>query len=211
MGEKDMLEVSVREFIDSTAAKTPTPGGGSVAGVVGALGTALGEMAMNFTRGKKKYAEHEELYAQVAPRLAKARSMFCDLVSDDMEAFGLYQEAQRMEDGADKDKAMEVATAAAINVPREMAKLTLAVMADLHALADKCNRFLISDLVASAALGVAVLKLCDYNVRINTPYLPDKQAAEEIRASSRGDIDRAAGYLKDIEQAAENVFTPKKG
>ena len=34
---QDMLALSVREFVAAAAAKTPTPGGGSVAGVVGAL------------------------------------------------------------------------------------------------------------------------------------------------------------------------------
>ena len=43
MSEKDdVLSLSVREFAAATAAKTPTPGGGSVAGAVGAVGVALG-------------------------------------------------------------------------------------------------------------------------------------------------------------------------
>ena len=69
----EMLRSSVEEFVAATAAKQPTPGGGSVAGVVAALGTALGEMSLNFTRGKKKYAEHEEFYAHLGGRLEKTR------------------------------------------------------------------------------------------------------------------------------------------
>ena len=59
---QDILSIPVREFLAATAAKQPTPGGGSVAGVVAGLGVALGEMALNFTKGKKKYAEHEAFY-----------------------------------------------------------------------------------------------------------------------------------------------------
>ena len=57
----DLLSMTVRDFAAATAARQPTPGGGSVAGVVGALGAALGGMALAFTRGKKKFAEHEAL------------------------------------------------------------------------------------------------------------------------------------------------------
>ena len=35
----DILQNTVEEFIGATGAKTPTPGGGSVAGVVGASRT----------------------------------------------------------------------------------------------------------------------------------------------------------------------------
>ncbi len=79
---RDILSVSVREFIEAVAERKPTPGGGSVAGVVGALAVALGEMALNFTRGKKQFAEHEELHERIARRLGRARRMFDKLISD---------------------------------------------------------------------------------------------------------------------------------
>lgn len=197
----DLLQGSVKEFIESVAAKTPTPGGGSVAGVVGALGVALSEMALNFTRGKKKFAEHEALYAAVAQRFAKARTMFADLMADDMEAFQLYQSSTRLPDGQEKDQAVQLATAAAIDVPREMAKLALAALADMRSLADKCNPYLVSDLVAGAALASAVVRLCDYNVRMNVPNVADRQAATEIALASRTDVARANNTLDEIEKA----------
>jgi len=199
--EKDILGSSVREFAAAAAAKTPTPGGGSVAAVAGALGVALGEMALNFTMGKKKYAEHEAFYAHLSPRLAKARQMFEDLVADDISAYKLYQESTRMEDGADKDAAVQLATAAAINVPREAMKLGLAVLADLHAMIDKCNRWLITDLMAGGTLVLAAIRLSDYNVCVNLPGLAEKDAAAEIRAASVADLARAGELQKAIEDA----------
>ena len=38
----DLANMTVKQFIDATAAAQPTPGGGSVAGVVGALGSGSG-------------------------------------------------------------------------------------------------------------------------------------------------------------------------
>jgi formiminotetrahydrofolate cyclodeaminase len=201
--QEDMLKLTVRDFLAATAAKTPTPGGGSVAGVVGALAVALGEMSLNFTRGKKKFAEHEEFHSHLGGRLVKAREMFQELVTDDMAAYRLYQETTRREDGPEKEQAMELATAAAINVPREVTKLSLAVLDDLQSLVDRCNPWLISDLVAAAALGVAALRLSDYNVRINVPNLSDKAVGEELRESSRADLKRGIAAFEAIEQAAK--------
>jgi formiminotetrahydrofolate cyclodeaminase len=198
---QDLLSMSVRDFAAATAAKQPTPGGGSVAGVVGALGVALGEMALAFTRGKKKFAEHEETYAHLAGRLGRARQMFQQLVGDDVAAFRNYQEAMRMEDSAAKAEAMQVATAAAIAVPREAAKLALAVLGDLRELADKCSPWLVSDLVAAAALAEATCRLSDYNVRINVGQVDDPAAAADLRKGSGDDVARAAVLREQIEAA----------
>ena len=200
--QKDILSMPVRDFVAAVAAKTPTPGGGSVAGVVGALATALGEMTLNFTRGKKKFAQYEAQHAHLAARLERSRRMFESLVSDDVSAYTLYRDASAMPEGREKDQAMQLALSAAINVPREMAKLTLAMMEDLQALGPSCNPYLISDLVAGAALGAAAVRLCDYNVRINAPQLADRVAAEDVRAASAEDVKKAQAVMQSIEQAA---------
>ena len=200
---KDLLSMSVREFAAAAAAKQPTPGGGSVAGVVGALSVALGEMALNFTKGKKKYAEHEEAYARLSGRMERAREMFQQLVADDVAAFGTYQQASRMEDSPQKDEAMQIATAAAIDVPREAAKLALAVLGDLRELADKCNPWLVSDLVASAALAEAACRLSDYNVRINVGQVEDAAAAGDVRQGSADDLAKAVAIREEIEAAVK--------
>ncbi|MFA6134073.1 MAG: cyclodeaminase/cyclohydrolase family protein [Phycisphaerae bacterium] len=197
----DLLALPVGQFIDAIAAKTPTPGGGSVAGVVGAMAVALAEMALNFTQGKKKYAKHEEFHAHLAARLRKMRGMFQDLVADDISAYGLYQETTRREDGPEKDTAMQLALAAAIDVPREAAKLSLALLEDLQAFADKCSPYLISDLAAAAALAAATARLSDYNVRVNVPQVADAAGADEVRRSSADDLAKAGQLLTSIEQS----------
>ena len=196
---KDFMAMPVSEFVACTAAKTPTPGGGSIAGVAGALGTALGEMALNFTRGKKKFADHEAFHARLGERLERARGMFQDLVADDVQAYQLYQQATRQDDGPEKDEAVQLATAAAIHVPRETAKLALAIMDDMKALADKCNPYLITDLIAAGALLAATVRLSDYNVRVNVPNLTDKAAAADIKQASADDLTRAIALLDEIE------------
>lgn len=202
MGNENILDSSVRDFAAATAAKTPTPGGGSVAGVVGSLSVALGEMALNFSRGKKALAEHAAYHEHLAARLAKARRMFQDLVTDDIVAYRLYQAAKDMEDGPGRDEQVQLATAAAIDVPREATKLALAVLADMKELAGKCNRWLITDLLACAALAEAAVRLSDYNVRINVPNVSEAELGAAVKQASADDLAAAVALREAIEAAA---------
>jgi formiminotetrahydrofolate cyclodeaminase len=202
----DILQNSVLEFIDATCAKTPTPGGGSVAGVVGALGVALGRMTLNFSKGKKSLAEHEPYYAELEQRLEAACDATLDLVRYDIAAYQAYQEANRLPDGDDKTRAVEKATAAAIDVPRKTTKTALAILEDMQELADKCNKWLITDLLAAGALAVAAATLSDYNVRINLPNMADQAAADEIRTASRDDLARARAIHTETEQATREIL-----
>ena len=52
----DMTLASCREFVSVLASDAPAPGGGGAAALVGAIGTALGNMVGSLTVGKKKYA-----------------------------------------------------------------------------------------------------------------------------------------------------------
>ena len=202
----DFLSLTVRDFAAATADKTPTPGGGSVAGAVGMLATGLGEMSLNFTRGKKKFAQFEEYYEHLAKRLTKARALFADLVADDVAAYSYYQETSKLPDGPEKSAAMQTATAAAISVPRESSKLALALLEDLAELADKCNPWLITDLVAAAALAAAVVQMSDLNVRVNAPNLPDKQEGKDLRQASREDLARARELLAQVEKVGDGIL-----
>ena len=51
-----ITERSIHAYLEALSAREPTPGGGSVAALVGALAAGLGVMVANFTLGRKKYA-----------------------------------------------------------------------------------------------------------------------------------------------------------
>jgi formiminotetrahydrofolate cyclodeaminase len=200
-----LLELSVKAFVAATAGKTPIPGGGSVAGVVAALATALGEMSVAFTRGKKAFAAYEKDLEASAVKLARARGMLHDLTADDASAYLLYQDASKAV-GPDKDSQTQTALAAAINVPRQMTAVALSVMEELKTVSGHCNRWLLSDLAAAAILAEATVRLCDYNVRVNAPNMIDKAAAEELRHASTRDCRRAEELRSAVEKVVAEVM-----
>ena len=44
---------TLADFLDATAARQPTPGGGAVTALAGVLAAAIGEMVLNYSVGKK--------------------------------------------------------------------------------------------------------------------------------------------------------------
>ncbi len=196
-GPADFQDLPVRRFVEAVGEKSSTPGGGSVAGVVGSLSAALGEMCLNFSRGKKAFADRADDHERLAARLDRARALFDRLTADDAEAFRLYQ------DSAAGDGDVQLALSVATNVPRELTKLALAVLNDLAELAEVCTRHLLSDLMGAAALAVATARLSHYCVLVNARVLDDADAAAQVAAASQSDVADAERRLAAIEHAAQ--------
>ena len=201
-----MLEFSVKHFVEKTASKSSTPGGGSVAGVVAALAAALGEMSLNFTIGKKKFADFAEQHQQIADELLKIRTRFLELIEEDIVAYRSYCETSKLEDSQEKTQKLYDSLIASIEVPRTLAKTNIELLNQLDKLKDNCNSWLISDLVAGARLAVAVSALCDFNVRINARTLEDKDLAATYRAQSTADRDKAQQLADKIEDAVAHLM-----
>src|SRR5213594_3816557 len=86
---------TVRPFINRVASAEPVPGGGSVAALAGALGAALGQMAIRITKDKKNYQQHADRYADALDRLAPYGSTLLELIDADAEAYGRVMAAYK--------------------------------------------------------------------------------------------------------------------
>ena len=90
-----MMDKSVREFLEKVAEKTPTPGGGSIAALAGAIACSLAEMVCNLTIGKKKYAGVEGKMKELANKMKQRRQEFLKLVEEDAKAFDEVMKAYK--------------------------------------------------------------------------------------------------------------------
>src|SRR2546423_15136788 len=90
-----VLDLTAREFSAALAAKQPTPGGGSAAALVGALGAGLVSMVCQYTVGREKYADVEEAMQRVLARSEGLRAELEDAAAGDVEASGSDSEAGR--------------------------------------------------------------------------------------------------------------------
>jgi glutamate formiminotransferase/formiminotetrahydrofolate cyclodeaminase len=172
-------------FLDSVAAGTPTPGGGTVSALAGALGAALVAMVANLTRGKKKYAAVEADMADAQKDAAALRARLVGLMREDARAFDAVLAAFRLPQAAPgeaeaREKAIEQATWGATRVPLETAEACLEVARWAGRIVQKGNVNAASDGLVAAALGRAAVEGALANVEINLKNLPDSADKQAV-------------------------------
>ena len=190
-----MMNKSVKEFLDSVAAKTPTPGGGSVAALAGAISCSLAEMVCNLTIGKKKYASVEEEMKEMAEKMAKARQQFLQLVEEDAKAFDEVMKAYK--EGGDAQAALKKAS----QVPYETASQCISIMNDLRVIAEKGNKNSITDAGVAALIAKAAFHSALLNVKINLKYIEDKEYKQEVEKEMKEmkeEMERKFNEVMDI-------------
>lgn len=172
------MRKSMHAFLDDLASSSPAPGGGSVAALSGALGSALTSMVCNLTIGKKKYADVDEEMKKVLAQAEHMREQFTELVERDTHAFNKVIEAFALPKETDPQKALRAAaireaTKEATLVPLEVMKHCIDALALAQTVAAKGNANSVSDAGVSAIMLHAALEAAALNVRINLKSLND--------------------------------------
>jgi glutamate formiminotransferase/formiminotetrahydrofolate cyclodeaminase len=175
--DKDYFALPLREFVDDLAAAQPTPGGGSLAAVVGALAAAQARMVIEFTVGRPKYAAHESRLRELLEELKRAAEMFRQLMSEDMAGYERFAAARKGNDPEERQHA----TATIVAVPMEIVVLAGAVTARLDEIKGGVNPALFSDLKVAAILAHAAVRSAAANARTNLPDLADRKEAERLQ------------------------------
>jgi formiminotetrahydrofolate cyclodeaminase len=178
-----MIDQSFGKFIESLAAKTPTPGGGACAAMAASMGTALLLMVVRFSRGKKESAGHEEDLAEAESLLDDHLKRVLPMAERDCAAFDMVSSAYGLpkeseEEKAVRSKAIEEAMIGAMVVPEE----TMCMIRDAFDAVDRIvgcvNKNIVSDLGSGAELLRAGAESAYFNVRINAAYLKNRELAK---------------------------------
>ena len=201
-------DTAIEPFLDQLASSAATPGGGSAAAIIGAMGAALVSMVCNLTIGKKKYADVEGELKDVLAKTEALRKRLTGMIQDDVKAFDAVMGAYGMprETDADKaarDKAIQAALKLATEVPLACARAAREVI-DLAAIAsDKGNLNVISDAGVGVLAGYAALRSAALNVFTNARMITDKTFAEaklkelnQLLAGAEGATEKAYAVVK---------------
>jgi len=151
------------DLLDSFAARTSAPGGGSAAGVVLALAAALCAMAARFSA---RLASAEEI-AATADRL---RERAIHLAAEDSLAYAAVLQARRLPAGADRDpreEALASAMAQAVAVPLEISEIGAEVARLATEVASAGNPNLLGDALTAVLLAEAAAAAAATLVEIN--------------------------------------------
>jgi formiminotetrahydrofolate cyclodeaminase len=196
--------VPCNEFVDVLASKAPVPGGGGASALVGAVGTALGNMVGSLTVGKKKYADVEEEMYSLKEKATKLQEELLRLVERDAEVFEPLSKAYGMprateEEKAEKARVMEIVLKDACSVPMEIMEKCCEAIELLEVFAEKGSTLAISDAGVGAAMCKAALLGASLNVYINTKSMKNREYAEELNA-------KCDAMLEKYPPMADRVF-----
>lgn len=195
---------SCENFVEVLASNAPVPGGGGASALVGAIGTALGNMVGSLTVGKKKYADVEAEMIELKAKSDRLQKELLALVEKDAEVFQPLAKAYGMpreteEEKAEKARVMAIVLKDACAVPLEIMRKCCEALDVVEQFAAKGSSLAVSDAGCAAVCCKAALMGASLNVFINTKSMADKDYAASVNAE-------AEQMLTAYEAKADRIF-----
>ncbi len=190
-------DYTLNQYLHELAGGDATPGGGSAAALIGALGAALVSMVGNLTVGRKKYAAVDAEMQAMVQAVGKLQEQLLVLCAEDTAAYDTVMAAYKLPKGtADEQAARKLAIddslRAACAVPLSVAEATIEVLKLARQAAELGNINAVSDAAVGGYAAHAALHSALLNVEINLKSLPrddwSAQTAERVAAlAQQGD------------------------
>ena len=195
----DMTMESCRKFVEVLASDAPAPGGGGAAALVGAIGTALGNMVGSLTVGKKKYADVEGEIIALKAKCDALQTELLNQVEEDDKGFVPLAKAYGIpKDDPNRDKILEEATVIACKVPMHIMELCCEAIDCIAVFAAKGSRLAVSDAGCGAVCCKAALQAASLNVFINTKSLKNRETAEELNRQANLMLNKYCALADEI-------------
>jgi len=200
-----ITQASVETFLDELASGRPTPGGGSAAAIMGAMGAALVSMVCNVTIGKKGYEAVEAKMKAVLQESETVRRRLTAMVAEDIAAFDSILAAYRLPKATEEDKALRAAAIQAglrraTETPLDCARVCAEVIALARRASEHGYLNVISDAGVGVLAGFTALRSAALNVYINAPALKDRAFAERATAELEDLVEFCAAESEAVYQ-----------
>lgn len=203
----DMTMESCRKFVEVLASDAPAPGGGGAAALVGAIGTALGNMVGSLTVGKKKYAAVEAEIIELKAKCDALQKELLDQVEADEINFVPLAKAYGIpKDDTNRAQILEEATLVACSTPMKIMELCCQAIEYIAVFAEKGSRLAVSDAGCAAVCVKAGLQAASLNVFINTKTLKNREVADEMNAKALGMLDKYCAMADEIFGTVKSGF-----
>ncbi|HME38343.1 MAG TPA: cyclodeaminase/cyclohydrolase family protein [Steroidobacteraceae bacterium] len=211
MNDEGMMvtQASVEKFLDDLASGNPTPGGGSAAAIMGAMGAALVSMVCNVTIGKKGYEGVEAEMKAVRSESERVRRRLTDMVAEDIAAFDSIMAAYKMPKVSDDDKerratAIQAGLRRATEAPLDCARVCAEVIALSRRASEHGYLNVISDGGVGVLAGFTGLRSAALNVYINAPALKDRAFAERATSELKQLLETCAAESEAVYTLVRN-------
>ncbi len=199
-----LIDRGIDEFLDELASKSPTPGGGSVAALSGALGAGLVSMVCGLTIGKKGYESVEEEMTRILAESDEIRGEMTKLVDLDAEAFNAIIKAYGFKKSTDEERhirteAIQASLRKAAEVPMRVIELAVKALSLASEAGKIGNKNVLSDIAVAGVMLNAAVDAAWFNVSVNLDSIKDEKFCDEM--SGRGEL-----LLDEAEELYETVM-----
>ncbi len=198
---KDMI---IEKYIEDLSSKSPTPGGGSVAGISAVQGIALNLMVINLTLNNKKYSNFFEHNEDIKEKCEKLYSELINAADSDKIAFSKLSKAYSMPKETEeeiqlKKNALDEASLGATMAPFAVMERSLEGLYLTKELIGKSSKMAISDLGVAATMFRSASESAWLNVKINLPYLKDREIADNFNQKGQN-------LLVSVKKLSEEIY-----
>lgn len=203
-----LIDKKVSNFLDELASNSPTPGGGSVAALAGALGAALISMVGNLTVDKKKYEGVEEDIKKIISSSEKLRYELSQLIEEDVKVFNNFMATYKMPKETEDEKRVRTekiqeALIEAAKVPLRVAYKCLDILNLSKEVAEKGNINVVSDAGVAVLMAEAALESAILNVKINLRIIKDEKVRIELSSSIKEILLKEKGQKEKVLEIVE--------
>lgn len=178
------IDEPIRKYIGDASSGRPTPGGGSIAAMAGALAGSMMNMVCNFTVGKKAYQAVDAKAQGLLKEGMDLTDEMLRLAVEDTEAYAEVSKAYGLPKGTEEEKkarsqAIQEACKQALQVPSKVMSAGARMLALLSELVEIGNKNLITDTGVAAIMSLAAVESAVLNVRINLFFIKDEAFVKE--------------------------------
>jgi formiminotetrahydrofolate cyclodeaminase len=205
-----LKEMALSELLQELSSKSAAPGGGTVAGLAGALSAVMVSMVCNLTIGKKKYVQSEDEMKKDLDYSSKLREEFILLADKDAEVFNEVMEAYRLpheneEQKIERTRAVEEATKRAALVPMDVLRRCKILSELSRSVALKGNENSISDAGVAAIMAYAAAQSASLNILINLSTIND----EDFKGKLKSEQEHVLKTVKDTTEETLHIVQQK--
>jgi glutamate formiminotransferase/formiminotetrahydrofolate cyclodeaminase len=206
-----LVNMKVADFVDEVSRDTPAPGGGSIAALAGAIGSALASMVVNLSVGKGEFDAQYDSLCELAEKAQAVKDDLLRAVDADTEAFNEVIAGMRMakdtpEQQAARSAAIRAGYRTAAEVPLRTAELCREVLDLCQQAANVGNDAVMSDAGVGALMAYAGLRGAVHNVRINLPHTRDEEFITRVSAQVAELIGESRALCDAIQDQVEASF-----
>jgi len=202
----NIASLTIDEFLSRLGSSDPTPGGGALAALSGAMAAAMLAMTCNLTLGRPRYADVEPQVHDLLGNLSASQSRLLALANADADAYQGVRDAYGLPRGDESERAaradaIERSMHTATEVPLDTLEASRRVL-DLALLAARItNTNILGDVAVAAHLALAAARGAADQARLNLASLHDGDFAASMESRLDTALDGSAGLVENTLEA----------